>query len=179
VYVDGTFYLYFADVHCRRDDCQGPTPALRGISLATSRDGHTFQQVGSAPVLLASPSYPVSEGWEGYSTPWVLRDGKDFHLFVDVFRQVGERRFQTRIAHYRGSDGIHFEEAQRDVIGVERNPWASMSVRAPAVLIEGGEFKVWFAGDNFDPGRKPADMLHAIRTGQLRMGIGMASGPRE
>ena len=54
-----------------------------------------------------------------------------------------------------------------------------MSVRAPTVVMEGDEFKMWFAGDNFDPNHKPADMLAAIRSGQLRMGIGMATGPRK
>ena len=77
LFVDGTFYLYFADVHCRRNDCTGAPGANRGISLATSKDGHNFKQSGSEPVLLASSSYPESEGWEGYSTPWAMRDGKD------------------------------------------------------------------------------------------------------
>ncbi len=178
VYRNGKFHLYFADVHCRRSDCGGQVNANRGISLATSTDGHNFQQSGAEPVLLASSSYPESEGWEGYSTPWAMLDGPDVLLFADVFRKAGERRFQTRIASYRSRDGIHFEEMQRDAIGVEGNPWATMSVRAPTVIIDGGEFKMWFAGDSFDPDNKPKDMLAAIRGGQLRMGIGMATKPR-
>ena len=177
LFLNGTFYLYFADVHCRRNDCSGAPGANRGISLATSTDGHHFQQVGSEPILLATSSFPESEGWEGYSTPWAMRDGKDVLLFVNVFRHVGERRFQTRIASYRSRDGIHFEESQRNVIDVERNPWATMSVRAPTVIIDGDEFRMWFAGDNFDR-NKPKDMLAAIRSGQIRMGIGMTSAPR-
>lgn len=178
LFLNGTFYLYFADVHCRRDDCSGTATASRGISLATSKDGHIFKQVGSEPVLSATNSFPASEGWEGYSTPWAMRDGKDVLLFVDVFRQIGERRFQTRIASYRSRDGIHFDETQDKAVSIEGNPWATMSVRAPTVIADGAELKMWFAGDNFDPGNKPKDMLSAIRSGQLRMGIGMASAPR-
>jgi len=179
LYKDGIFRLYFADVRCRRDDCGGQAAAIRGISLALSHDGHIFKQVGSGPVLLQTRSYPDTEGWEGYSTPSALLDGNDISLFVDVFRHVGNRRFQTRIARYRSRDGLAFEEVQRDVLTTEGHSWATMSVRAPSVIIDGKEFKMWFAGDNFDPDHRPGDMLRAIRSGELRMGIGMATAPHD
>jgi hypothetical protein len=180
VYVDGTFWLYFTDVHCRVDGCQGGRPmAERGISLAKSRDGQTFTQVGDAPVLLQSASYPPGEGWEGYSTPWVLHDGASFHLFADVFRvDADDKHYQTRIAHYESADGVHFREVQPDVVRVEGHPWATQSVRAPTVIRDGGRWLLWYAGDSFDQSHPPKDMLGAIRSGRVRMGIGVVEGER-
>lgn len=172
VYHDGAFWLYFTDVRCRVDCKSGKAPAIRGISLAKSQDGHHFTQVGTEPVLLQSASYPESEGWEGYSTPWVLHDGTSFHLFADVFRK-GAKHYQTRIAHYQSEDGVHFREVERDVVRVEGHPWATKSVRAPSVLVDRGRWMMWYAGDNFDQENKPKDILAAIRAGQLRMGIAL------
>ncbi len=177
VYVDGTFYLYFTDVHCRRDDCKPSdgVMAQRGISLAKSSDGQNFTQVGSEPVLLQSASYPPSAGWEGYSTPWAYHDGHSFHLFADVFRQVGDKHYQTRIAHYQSEDGVHFREVERDVVKIEGHPWATQSVRAPTAILDGGHWMLWYAGDNFDQEHHPKDMLGAIRSGEVRMGIGLVT----
>lgn len=176
VYVNGEFWLYFADVHCRVAGCKGGQPmAQRGISLAKSKDGHHFTQVGSEPVLLQSASYPPSEGWEGYSTPWVVHDGDRFHLFVDLFMvDRDDKHYQTRIAHYDSRDGIRFREVQADIVRVEGHPWATKSVRAPTVTRDGGRWLMWYAGDNFDQSRKEKDMLSAIREGRIRMGIAMA-----
>ena len=54
VYDRGTFFLYFSDVHCRQNDCKGSPAAMRGISLATSTDGQTFEQRGREPIVQAS-----------------------------------------------------------------------------------------------------------------------------
>lgn len=177
VYVNGEFWLYFADVRCRVQGCRSGEPmAQRGISLAKSADGHHFKQVGTEPVLLQSGSYPASEGWEGYSTPWVVHDGKRFHLFVDVFRADGDgKRYQTRIAHYASEDGVRFQEVQADIMAAEGHPWATKSVRAPTVVREGRRWLMWYAGDNFDQSRREKDMLGAIRAGRIRMGIAMAA----
>jgi hypothetical protein len=177
VYIDGTFFLYFADVHCRRDDCKPSDGVIaeRGISLAKSSDGQNFTQVGSQPVLLQSASYPPREGWEGYSTPWVYHDGRSFHLFADLFRQIGDKHYQTRIAHYQSEDGVHFREVERDVVKVEGHPWASKSVRAPSAILDGNRWMLWYAGDNFDQENHPKDMLGAIRSGEVRMGIALVT----
>jgi len=108
VYYDNTYYLYFADVKCRQDNCQGFPRALRGISVATSKDGHSFTQTGKQPVLLQTSSYKPEDGWEGYSTPWVYHNGEFFELYVDLFRTVDGNALQTALAHYRSRDGINF-----------------------------------------------------------------------
>jgi hypothetical protein len=172
---DGTFYLYFADVKCRRDSCQGMPAAIRGISLATSSDGHRFRQVGSEPVLLQSASYPPGDGWEGYSTPWVYHDGKSFQLYVDLFRHVPHGHFQTRIAHYESADGRSFREVETDIVQSEGHPWAKMSVRAPSVVEADGEIKLWYGGDSFD---KRKHTGKDVMAGRVYMGIGLATRKR-
>ena len=51
---------------------------------------------------------------------------------------------------------------------------ATKSVRAPTAILENGRWLLWYAGDNFDQDAKPKDMLGAIRSGRIRMGIGFA-----
>ncbi|MEE9607267.1 MAG: hypothetical protein V3U03_05965 [Myxococcota bacterium] len=172
VHHEGTFYLYFADVRCRQDDCAGFPRGVRGISLATSRDGQRFTQVGSEPILLQSEHYAPEFGWEGYSTPWVYHDGEHFQLYVDLFRVGGAGTFQTAIAHYRSSDGIHFEEMETDIVTTRGHPWAFTSVRAPSVVQDGDRLMMWYAGDSFDP------VVHTgndIASGRVRIGIGLAT----
>lgn len=175
VFHDGTFYLYFADVKCRQDNCKGNPVAVRGISLATSKDGHNFVQHGKEPVLLQTDSYPPKQGWEGYSTPWVHHNGETFELYVDVFRKVKQGSQQTRISHYRSEDGIHFEEVETDIVKVEGHPWADMSVRAPTVVEENDRILLWYAGDNMN------HLVHKqddIKEGRVVLGVGLMKGKR-
>lgn len=153
VHRDGKFHLYFADVRCRRDDCQGSPPAVRGISLARSADGHEFRQHGSEPVILQSDPYRPEDGWEGYSTPWVLHDGRYFQMFLDAFRVIDGRHVQTALLHMRSEDGVHFETVANDIVTVADQEWCAGSVRAPTVVEDAGVLRMWFAGDNFDPSR--------------------------
>lgn len=169
VFHEGRFYLYFTDVRCRRDDCKGEPVPIRGISLAISSDGHDFRQHGSEPVVLQSSSYPPDQGWEGYSTPWVFVHDGVFELFCDVFRRIGGESIQTSLVHLRSRDGIHFEEVEPHVVVAGVQDWSFVSVRSPSVLIDGGVWKMWYAGDNYDPNRKkPA-------RNPLSAGIGFAS----
>jgi hypothetical protein len=167
VHHEGLFYLYFTDVRCRQPDCSGSPAVVRGISLATSRDGHTFVQSGSEPILLQTPSYRASEGWEGYSTPWVFaRDGK-FELFCDVFRAVGKQSLQTSITHLRSEDGVRFSEVSAHLLTAGGDGWTAVSVRSPSVVVQNGVWRMWYAGDNYDPARNRA------RGSRLDAGIGV------
>jgi len=153
VYVNNTFYLYFTDVRCRQDDCKGSPAPIRGISLATSKDGHVFEQRGSEPILLQTTSYPASQGWEGYSTPWVLVNDGRFELFADLFRTFGKESIQTAITHLRSTDGVRFEEVERQVLA-PGDEWSAVSVRSPSVVVQNGAWRMWYAGDNWDPEQK-------------------------
>ena len=167
VHHDGTFRLYFTDVKCRQENCKGSPAVIRGISLATSRDGHNFEQQGSEPILLPTASYPASQGWEGYSTPWVvLNDGK-FELFCDVFRSIGKQSIQTSITHLTSNDGVKFNEVAAHILTEGGDEWTAVSVRSPSVIIENGVWRMWYAGDNYDPARnKP-------RGSRIDAGIGL------
>ena len=170
-YVNGTFYLYLTDVKCRIEGCKGSPKAYRGISLFTSKDGHSFTQTGSQPVLLQTASYPASQNWEGYSTPWVYHNGQTFELYVDVWKSIGDQSNQTTFAHYRSNDGINFTEIDTNFINEKSQSWAGQSVRAPSVIEDGGKVKMWYAGDALIPGNSDAD---DIKSGKQQVGIGYA-----
>ena len=170
-YVNGTFYLYLTDVKCRTEGCKGTPKAHRGISLFTSKDGHNFTQTGSQPVLLQTASYPASQNWEGYSTPWVYHNGQTFELYVDVWKTIGDQSNQTTFAHYRSNDGINFTEVETNFINDKSQSWASQAVRAPSVIEDGGKLKMWYAGDGLIPGQYGPDEL---KSGKIQIGIGYA-----
>ena len=167
VHHDGLFYLYFTDVRCRQQNCKGSPAVIRGISLATSRDGHNFEQRGSEPILLQTGSFQESEGWEGYSTPWVFVNNGRFELFCDLFRTVGKQSIQTAITHLRSEDGVRFSEVQANVLTAGGDDFTAVSIRSPSVLVQDGVWKMWYAGDNYDPARnKP-------RGSRIEAGIGV------
>ncbi len=169
VHHNGLFHLYFTDVRCRQQNCKGSPAVVRGISLATSKDGHNFEQRGSEPILLQTSSFPATDGWEGYSTPWVfVHDGK-FELFADLFRSVGKQSIQTVITHLRSDDGVRFTEVQANVLGTGGDEWTAVSVRSPSVLVHNGEWRMWYAGDNYDPAK------NAPRGSRVDAGIGVVS----
>ena len=168
---DGDFFLYFEDVRCRRKDCDGGPETIRGISLARSRDGHEFRQVGEGPVLLQSDSFRGRQGWEGYSRPCVYHDGTWFQLFVEVVRVTDHGSFAQAIAHYRSRDGVSFEEVRANVLTTRGHPWAQASLGAPSVVAGSDALRLWYAGDNLD---WRVHREEDIREGRVRVGIGLA-----
>lgn len=174
VYYDGTFYLFFTDVKCRASDCKSGSPnALRGISLATSKDGHNFKQVGNEPVLLQTDAYSAREGWEGYTTPWAYHDGENFQLYVGVLKYVNQNSITQAIAHYQSVDGKVFTEVETDIVTPASQPWAKIATRAPTVIEENGVVKMWYAGDSADPSNLD---FQGILSGHLPFGIGYGEG---
>ena len=176
VHRDGTFYLYFTDVRCRTDDCSSFPAAVRGISLATSKDGHVFKQHGTEPIVHQSTYYSAEKGFEGYSTPWVFHDGGVFWLFCDVFHNNGRDSVQSALLRLRSDDGIHFEEVSRDDIVAGDQPWSAVSVRSPSVIRDNGRLRMWYAGDGFDSSKHGGS---DIRSGRVQIGIGEASLPEQ
>ena len=171
-HVDGTFYLYYTMVRCRagaegNKGCSGPEPKpIWGIGLATSRDGSSFDPHSDNPVLTQSSNYPPSKQYGGYSTPAVLVKDGIFHLYYDVFQRVGKDDYrQVAIAHATSQNGTQFREVQPDVLTRGSNSWTSWEVRAPAVIEDNGELKMWYAGNN---GNNP-------NARDFKIGIGMAT----
>jgi hypothetical protein len=173
IFLNNAFYLYYSEAKCHLPDCSGAVPSVRGIALAVSYDGDYFVEVGAEPVLLQSASYPITEGWDGYSTPWPVLTSRGLDLFVDVFRydlnQTGRPALQESIAHYRSTDATRFTEVQAHVIRTGTQPWLIREVRAPSVIHDDdtGGYTMWFAGDN---AREAADNLNT-----LTIGIGIAT----
>jgi hypothetical protein len=157
VYNGGTFYLYYVTARMR-PGYAGDQALQQGIALATSFDGSNFTVFDSNhdgeldPVLVQSASYPVSSNYVGYSTPFPLVDASGkFHLFYDVAQFVAPGQWrQVALSHATGSNGFTFTEVERDIFMYNTGDWKSYEVRAPSVLQEGNEFKMWFAG-NTDP----------------------------
>ena len=171
-YIDGTFLLYFTDVKCRGNDCiQEPVP-IRGISLAVSKDGHHFQQVGSQPILLPDEAeYPAAHGWEGFTTPWVVPVNGKLELYVANFRNINGQSVHRGISRFESSNGINFNPVSHHVVLPTENRWSRWHVRAPSVVEHDGTLYMWFAADDFEQG--VTDPLTAIT------GLGMATLPPE
>ena len=94
---------------------------------------------------------------------------------MDVFRHLDHGHFQTRITHYRSTDGIDFEEVETDIIRSEGHPWADMSVRAPSVIEDADLRMMWYAGDSYDARKhRPKDVMD----GKVEMGIALATRRR-
>lgn len=162
VFINNKFYLYFADVRCRRDDCSGSPAPERGISVATSLDGHYFRQLGSTPVLLQTSVYSDKDGWEGYSTPWAIVKNGKVDLFVDVAKTIDGKFYQTALAHFTSTNGQKFSLVHKDIVLTGQQSWFAGSVRAPSVLEENGILRMWFAGDNDNDGASSSSIIAGI-----------------
>ena len=143
---DGKIYVYYTSAGNSLDH-QGDF----GILLATSVDGSTFAHHQDAlgnrePVYTLSPSYPTASGFRGYSTPAVALDVMGtFHLVHDVVANPPGFD-QVAIAFARSEDGVTFDEVATDLVKWQEQPWLTREVRAPFLLIDDDEFRIWFAG---------------------------------
>lgn len=151
IHIEGTFYLYYCTVKSRPGYEGKPgIEAMQGICLATSTDGSEFTHYDADndgyrdAVLTQSNNYPASNNYIGYSTPWALvaNDGK-IHLFYDVIKHPWQ---QIAIAHAVSSDGFSFTEVEHNIIKKGSENWLGHEVRAPTVIEEDNNFKMWYAG---------------------------------
>jgi hypothetical protein len=159
--VDGKIYLYYTTSR-GRSGYTGDLASQQAIAVAVSTDGKVFKKsdntvLSGATVAIdhqvaftQTESYPVSSNYNGYSTPFALIDSKGiFHLFHDVvqFPSPGDWR-QVALARATSQDGFNFKESEKDIFTFNNGDWKNHEVRAPAVIEESGEFKMWFAGNN-------------------------------
>ncbi len=152
-YIDGTFLLYFTDVKCRSHDCTAEPVPIRGISLAVSKDGHHFQQVGSQPILLPDENeYPSAHGWEGFTTPWVVPVSGQLELYVANFRTINGQSVHRGISRFVSSNGVKFDPVSHHVVLPTENRWSRWHVRSPSVVEHAGKLYLWFAADDFEAG---------------------------
>ena len=175
VYYNDTFYLYFLKARCRNDDCESGYPKQHaGIGVATSKDGHNFVEPQERPVVMQSANRKPSDGWFGHITSWSLHDGKKFHIYMDACkmppkdgRASGDMQPNVAIDHWTSDDGIHFEEAEIDIVTKGMQSWATEAVWAPSVIHKkDGSRIMWFSATNSGPG---------MSNDEIRAGIGMAT----
>lgn len=137
-------YLYFTGVGNRFD---APAPAGKSvIGLIISEDGFNF----GAPqqVLEQGIMYPAAENFYGYSTPFPIVLNDTLHLFFDVAQEDPEW-LQVAIHHAYSADGINdFIQDETAIFHKEDFDWTQREIRAPAVLADEGQLKMWFCGDD-------------------------------
>lgn len=169
---DGVIYLYYAMVRCRGGaPCASATPAAeRGIGLATSTDGESFDEEPGNPILIQSASYPASELYEGYSTPAAAFIEGQFHLFYDVAQTVDGAFRQVALAHATSSDGKSFVETPNILARVPTG-WTSYEIRAPVVVDEGDHLTMWFAGNNGNSPTTPGFQIGIGRATMQKCGL--------
>ena len=169
----GMFHLY----------CVGgkvePTGFHGAILLATSADGSNFTWHADGngepiPVLQASGSYPLDQGWLGMTAPHVFQ-GQDgiIHLFFDAFAP-GFR--QASVGHAISADGFVFVESEAHIslaraLATPAEPtlgdWRDTETWGANALEEpDGTISLWYAGKKNVPGV------------YYSQGIGLATGTR-
>lgn len=137
-------YLYFTGVGNRFD---APAPAGKSvIGLIISDDGFNFGT--PQQVLEQGLMYPPAENFYGYSTPFPIVLNDTLHLFFDVAQEDPEW-LQVAIHHAYSADGIN-DFIQDDVAIFHKDDfdWTQREIRAPAVLADEGQLKMWFCGDD-------------------------------
>lgn len=149
----GKIYLFFTTLKGRPGG-SGDTGAMFGISVAESTDGSHFtphdpdHDGHMDAVLTQSDHYPATHKYVGYSTPMALIDAQGkFHLYYDVagYPTAGVWE-QLALAHAEGPDPFHFTEVETDLVVANGKGWSGWEVRAPFVLQEGNQLRMWFAG---------------------------------
>lgn len=151
-------YLYFTALGAH----MSVNSTLFTIGLITSDDGVSW----SAPQMVLEPDqglYPRSS-WMGYSTPHAAVLNNQVHLFFDValdpFKQV-------KLHHAVSNDGINsWTHDSTSIFNAAQFPWTDDQINGPAVLLDGTNLYMWFAGQG-DIGNFP----------NIKMGIGLAVCP--
>lgn len=169
--VGDELFVYFSAVGARPG---GQPPQIQTIGLARSIDGERFSL--PTQVLAQAPLYAPQKGYAGYSTPapFILKDR--VHLLFDVARhQAGANPEWSQVAlHHAVSNdgGLSFAQDDKPIFGRGDFPWASGEILAPAVLVQGDEVKMWFAGHV-----RREDLAPLIRRGFKgpEFGIGLAT----
>lgn len=164
-------YLFFVVTQVRPLPESAP-PAKVSIYLATSTDTTGDSFTAPVEVLSQGPLFPASLGYAGYSTVNVQADGNTLHLFHDVFWYNGDPNspwggyYQAALGHATSADGMTWTEDDVPVLTRDQFAWTSREIRAPAVIRDGAEWKMWFSGDNISA---------TTYTGQFSIGYATAA----
>jgi predicted GH43/DUF377 family glycosyl hydrolase len=140
--IEPYFYLYYLGQD-RAD------PPRQRLGLARSTDGIHWEKLRANPILQPGPvgSFDdADEGepavWQSHGYYWMLFTGSDF-------QQV------RRLGLARSTDGAHWAKLPAVFSGAQ--PWDAKVICDPAVIVEGGEIRVWFGGGDV---ASPDENLH-------------------
>jgi hypothetical protein len=153
---DQTFYLYYVGGRFAKAN---PTIGQVGILLATSKDGSHFTNyvdLNDETVLILGRDIPgaTSGAWFGYSTPSaVIAEDGNFHLFCAfLVAPIGPASARhVTLSHAISRDGIQFTVVEQDFAQAGQHDWKDQQVRSPSVIVDHGQFKMWFAGEMTAP----------------------------
>lgn len=144
VYRDKVF-LYFSAVGARPS---GQPPQLQSIGLVTMSDGSNYGRPHK--VLEQSALYPASKGFVGYSTPAAFVLENKIHLVFDVahFSRFSNPQWRQVAIHHAVAmkEGTGFVQDGEPLLTKNDLDWTSGEILAPAVLVDGKQIKIWFAG---------------------------------
>ncbi len=141
VVFDNKIYLYFTAIGANA----GLGTTFEVIGLTTSSDGISW----SIPVSVLEPSqslYPRAT-WIGYSTPNAIVLNNQMHLFFDVVQDSPWK--QLKLHHAVSNNGMSgWVEDSAAIFSNSSFSWTSNEIRSPALLLDGTNLLMWFAGDN-------------------------------
>lgn len=128
---------------------------VRQIGRAVSADGITWTRDPATPVLGAGELGKFDEF--GVGKPSVLFDGTTWHMwYANQDRDVNhDVPAAPRIGYATSSDGVTWtrQNGGNAVLAGGPSAWDAYGVTGPAVILDGGTFKMWFGGfeytDNF------------------------------
>jgi predicted GH43/DUF377 family glycosyl hydrolase len=115
------------------------------IGYATSADGVVWNRHAANPVL----NVGASGVWdaEGVSSPSVLHDGTQYHMWYSGYDGTS-----MRIGYATSADGVVWEKhAQNPVLDVETGgAWDAEGVSSPTVLVDGTGYAMFYTGSDGD-----------------------------
>lgn len=113
------------------------------IGLATSPDGINWTKYSGNPVLSDGTTGTWDDG--EVLTRAVIFDGENYKMWFSGHNG----NLETQIGYATSPDGTHWEKySGNPVMSQTANVWDSFSVRAPAVIYDGVEYKMWYDGSN-------------------------------
>jgi hypothetical protein len=150
----GTIYVYYLGMRISSD---GKENGNIGVLLATSKDGSRFSHhvdaKGERKPVLERKVDAFKGAWYGYFTPSALITGDGiFHLFAATLGPKVAK--YDSVVHAESRNGTDFRVVEAPIFVHGRGDWKDEQVQSPTVIEDGGQLKMWFAGETRKGGYK-------------------------
>lgn len=116
------------------------------IGRATSTDGVTWTKTGTGPVLAPGAAGTWDSTWVG--APFVMFSGSTYRMWYTgsgTFTAIGTATSTDGITWVKGSDPV--------LVAGTAGAWDESGVSRPWVLLEGGTYRMWYAGSSSGVGQ--------------------------